>query len=135
MCWEEREFHTKTVLKIIGYQMYSWLFHTCFVFYYVPRIVLCSHRSHIWDKAPMRPHVRHNVLYEEEEIEGYSPKTLPKRCATWAGSHTMLVGSHIHAALAIQTGSHSHAAWGFMSCTLGFHAIQLGYIGGVGSIS
>ena len=42
----------------------------------------------------MRPHVRHNVLYEEEEIEGYSPKTLPKRSDTWPGSHTMPLGSH-----------------------------------------
>ena len=88
------EFRTKTVKNTVGYQMY--LKHILYSIMSLYRILLCSHRSHIWDKAPMRPHVRHNVLYEEEEIEGYSPKTLPKRCDTWPGSHTTPLGSHIH---------------------------------------
>jgi len=43
----------------------------------------------------MRPRVRHNVLYEEEEEKGYgySPKTFPSRLEQWMYWLVIIIGS------------------------------------------
>ena len=113
---EETAHQNSKKKNTVGYQMYA-------LYLSLYRILLCSHRSHIWDKAPMRPHVRHNVLYEEEEIEGYSPKTLPKRCDTRPWSHTIPLGSHIHATLVS-----FHTTWVSYPCHFSFIPYYLGLI-------